>query len=246
MERQRRAALNLYAPDGFGAHRSVELPAEAAHHARVRRTGAGDAVRLLDGKGSRADATIESLTKNGLTVHVGEVVEEARPTPLHVLVPVADRDRMLFAAEKCAELGVTSWRPVLWERSRSVSPRGEGAKFREKVLARMVSALEQSANAWLPDIHTEVSPAQALEAIGANVSRFILDASGTPLSLVGRDIPVAIAVGPEGGFEPAELELADRLGWRATSVSASTLRFETAVIAGAAIVRAQHTHFGRA
>jgi 16S rRNA (uracil1498-N3)-methyltransferase len=34
-----------------------------------------------------------------------------------LLAPVADRDRMLWLAEKTVELGLTSWRPVVWRRS---------------------------------------------------------------------------------------------------------------------------------
>ena len=54
-------------------------------------------------------------------------------------------------AEKVTELGVTSWRPVVWRRSKSVSPRGEGPTFQGKVRGRMTSALIQSGSGWLPD-----------------------------------------------------------------------------------------------
>ena len=130
----------------------VELDESAAAHARARRVGPGEPARLLDGKGGVAQGIISTLGKRSLTVQVQEVARTPRPLQLEVIVPVADRDRMLVAAEKCAELQVTAWRPALFSRSRSVTPRGEGPKFREKVEARMRSALEQSGGAWMPDV----------------------------------------------------------------------------------------------
>jgi 16S rRNA (uracil1498-N3)-methyltransferase len=50
--------------------------------------------------------------------------------------------------------------------------------------------------------------------------------------------PTAIAVGPEGGFEAEERDAFAVAGWRAASLGATTLRFETAGVAAAAIVRA--------
>jgi 16S rRNA (uracil1498-N3)-methyltransferase len=50
--------------------------------------------------------------------------------------------------------------------------------------------------------------------------------------------PVTIAVGPEGGFEPAELEALVQAGFKRVSIGESVLRFETAALAGMAAVRA--------
>lgn len=244
VEREHRAAVTLYVGDGFSAGQSLELPEGPAHHVRVRRVVQGDAVRLLDGRGSIADGVVEAFTKRRVTVRVGTVGHVDAPPPLHLLVPVADRDRMLFAAEKCTELRVTSWRPVLWARSRSVSPRGEGDKFREKVVARMVAALEQSGSAWLPESLPEMQPSEALAVPSVEAARVLLNATGAPLLSMTSAGSMTIAVGPEGGFEPAELELATTLGWRTAALGSSVLRFETALIAATAVIRAQQHQSG--
>jgi 16S rRNA (uracil1498-N3)-methyltransferase len=168
---------------------------------------------------------------------VTEVVSVARPAPLEVIVPVADRDRMLLAAEKCAELQVTAWRPAWFSRSRSVSPRGEGSRFRDKVVARMQAALEQSGGAWLPEVHPEASLPDALAAVSAP-TRLVCDSSGT--SLQGRisHEGIGLLVGPEGGFEPDELRGITAQGWVPVALASSVLRFETAIIAAVATVRA--------
>jgi 16S rRNA (uracil1498-N3)-methyltransferase len=237
VERQHRSPLNLYITASIAAGASIDLPDDAAHHARVRRVQPGDPVQLSDGAGTLGEGVIESVTKSIVRVAVRTATAVQRPPALHMLVPVADRDRMLVAAEKCAELQVTSWQPVLWARSRSVSPRGEGERFREKVTARMVAALEQSGGAWLPELRMEADPARLLESIEVP-ARFILHQSGAPLRPADAMAPAALAIGPEGGFEPDELSLATSLGWVQAALGSSILRFETAVIAGAAVIRA--------
>jgi 16S rRNA (uracil1498-N3)-methyltransferase len=239
VERRDDAVITLFWDGGpLVAGTDARLGAEPAHHARVRRAAPGDPIRLLDGAGMVAQGTVTSLAKDEISVAVENVVMIAAPTILEVLVPVADRDRMLLAAEKCAELQVTAWRPVFFARSRSVSPRGEGPKFREKVRARMQAALEQSGGAWLPAIADDADAATALRDTSPHLSRFLLDADGEPLIVGVASVPTAIAVGPEGGFERAERDLARESGWRIASLGSTTLRFETAVIAAAAVIRA--------
>jgi 16S rRNA (uracil1498-N3)-methyltransferase len=157
---------------------------------------------------------------------------------LEVIVPVADRDRMLLAAEKVVELQATAWRPAYFARSRSVSPRGEGEKFGARVRARMRAALEQSGGSWLPDVHVEVDWPDAAEAVPRAWTRLLMDAAGASLSSIAGNSPTAIAVGPEGGLEDTERTRAERAGWRLASLGAGTLRFETAIIAAAAVIRA--------
>lgn len=233
--------ITFLVAEPFTANATVRLAEDASQHARVRRVQRGEAARVLDGRGRSGEGTIEDIARDHVDVMVHEVRDFAPPPPLDVVVPVADRDRMLFAAEKCAELQVTTWRPAYFERSRSVSPRGEGEKFRARVVARMQAALEQSGGAWLPDVHPEHDAGDVLSSVPAASTRIVLDASGPPLASLaslGSRGPVALAVGPEGGFESAELDLARSLGWTVASLGATTLRFETAIIAAVAVVRA--------
>jgi 16S rRNA (uracil1498-N3)-methyltransferase len=154
-------------------------------------------------------------------------------------LPVADRDRMLWLAEKACELGCTSWRPVLWRRSRSVSPRGEGVAFQQKVMARMTSALAQSEGAWLPQPFPEASLERALLAAPPG-DRLVLDPAGTPMvgpSTVPLQEPVVLAIGPEGGIEADELEALAGAGFRSVRLGPTILRFETAAVAALAIAR---------
>ena len=216
----------------------VTLGEETAHHARVRRLGAGALLTLTDGVGHVAHATLLRLAKSGLTAQVIEVTVVPAPRALHLLVPIADRDRMLWLAEKAAELGLTSWRPVLWRRSRSVKPRGEGPTFVARVRQRMVAALEQGGGAWLPAIYPDAVPERAVAGVPDGTKMFV-DVDGAPvLSLAPLAPAVTIAVGPEGGLEESEKELLARCGFRSASLGPSILRFETAGVAALGVVRA--------
>lgn len=232
-------AVTFYAAEVFAAGVSVTLGDDAAQHARVLRLGAGESVALRDGRGNAASGVISRMAKRSLTVDVSSVWSIPELPAAHVLAPVADRDRMLYLAEKCTELLATSWRPVIWKRSRSVGPAGDGPAFQSRLKGRMIAALTQSGGGWLPEIHPSAPVARAIAAAPEG-SRFLLDANaGTPLIEADISAPCSIAIGPEGGLLPRERDEMIEGGFQPVSLVGGTLRFETAGIAALAIVRAR-------
>jgi 16S rRNA (uracil1498-N3)-methyltransferase len=229
----------FFAADGIPAGGTVTLSEEAAHHIRVARVGVGECVGLRDGAGKAAVGTLVKVSKNSALVDIGETSEIPRPAAIHLLAPVADRERMLWLAEKAMELGVTSWRPVVWRRSKSVSPRGEGPTFQSKVRARMISALVQSGSGWLPDIFPEATVERAVAAAPLG-TRILLAKEGEPIVGVPMRAPITIALGPEGGIEPAERDVFLGAAFLPVKLGPSTLRFETAGVAAVAIAAAAH------
>jgi 16S rRNA (uracil1498-N3)-methyltransferase len=227
----------FFVEDPFAVGTQLPLSESDAQHIAVLRLGAGERVGIRDGAGHTATGTLVRLGRRNALVEIDEVADVPAPAPIHLLLPVADRDRMLWLAEKSAELNVASWRPVLWHRSRSVTPRGDGPTFRNKVRARMIAALLQSRSAWLPEIFPEATPDRAIAASPIG-SRFVLEGAGSPLSTMPVRAPAVIAIGPEGGFEPAEVSELEAAGFAIASVGRSVLRFETAAIAGVAVARA--------
>lgn len=230
----------FFVPEPIAEAGTITLGEDAARHLRVLRLGVGAALELLDGQGTRAAGLLRTLAKRNATVDIVDTkTVEALPA-VHALVPIADRERMLWLAEKAAELALTTWRPVLWHRSRSVTPRGEGSGFQTKVHARMVFALEQSGGAWLPVTYPDAPPARALAALPEG-RRFVLDMAGTPIASALRNLEglaVTIAVGPEGGLEEEELRSLEDSGFERVSLGPTTLRFETAGVAAIAHARA--------
>ncbi|MGH8311374.1 MAG: RsmE family RNA methyltransferase, partial [Steroidobacteraceae bacterium] len=205
---------------------------------RARRLSLGNEVRVLDGIGHRSRGIVTKLGNSSASIEITEVLAYLPLPSVHLLVPIADRDRMLWLGEKAAELGATSWRPVLWRRSRSVKPRGEGMTFQGRLRARMISALEQSAGAWLPQLHPDAPLERALAALPLSVCLVLDPTADTSIAaLSGIAAPVTIAIGPEGGLEPAELATLVAAHFQQVRLGGNILRFETAALAALAIVR---------
>jgi len=215
----------------------VTLSDEAAHHIRVARVAVGDCIALRDGAGRAALGTLVKVSRSSALVDVSETSEIPRPALIHLLAPVADRERMLWLGGKEGGLGGTGLGPVIWRRSKSVSPRGEGPTFQAKVLARMTSALIQSGGGWLPDMFPEATVERAISAAPLG-TRLLLTKDGEPIAGVPMHIPITIALGPEGGMEPAERDLFIGAAFLPVKLGSSTLRFETAGMAAVAIAAA--------
>ena len=241
MEHDRRPLdAQFVAPSGFGLGSEVTLGPDSAHHMNVLRLDFGARIGVVDGAGHAGAGTLIRLGRRDATVAIDQIWTVDPPPAVHMIVPVADRDRMLWMAEKCAELSAASWRPVEWRRSASVVPRGAGEAFRDKVRARMVAALTQSRGAWLPEQFAESPLAGALASAPPGV-RIFLDPPGAPLLQVlpmPLVAPVTIAVGPEGGVEEPERAALAAAGFVRASLGPAILRFETAGLAALGAVQA--------
>ena len=227
----------FFSPDPLVAGTTVTLGEDVAHHARVKRLTPGERVRLSDGHGTIADASIARIGKSTVAVGVEELTTHDAPKQIHLLVPIADRDRMLWLVEKATEIGVASWRPVMYKRSRSVNPRGEGTGFQIKTRARAIAALEQSGAPWLPSFFPDATIERAIAAAPPG-SRVLLDRGGPPIAAATLSEPLTIALGPEGGLEDAERDQLVAAGFMPRSLGTNVLRFETAGIAALAVAHA--------
>ncbi len=149
-------------------------------------------------------------------------------------------DKLEWMVEKAVELGVTE--VVLVPAARSVIQLDEPR--RQRRLTRLheivTAACCQSGRNRVPDITSTTSLERGLSAALAAGSRgLLLDPHATetlPDDLL-RSSAVAVAIGPEGGFDEAEHALAVRLGYRPTRLGPRILRTETAGIAALAALQ---------
>ena len=244
------ALATFVTTEPFMAGHTVTLGEDEARHIRVLRLELGQPIGLLDGRGTRGRGALVRVAKRHAAVAVETVSSVEPPPSVHLMLPVADRDRMLWLAEKATELAATSWRPVVFKRSKSVNPRGEGTTFQQKVAARMAGALGQSHGAWLPATYPDATVERAIAATPEG-PKLVLDMAGEPMGLLVAEAmanarehgagflkPITIVVGPEGGMESTELEQFMAAGFRVVSLGHTVLRFETAAVAALAVVRA--------
>lgn len=216
---------------------TVDLPAEAAHHAlKVLRVGAGDTLILFDGRGGEWLATVQ-LAGKGIRAVLREYFDINREPSVHVnLVQcLAAADKMDFVVQKAVELGVARIQPVAAKRS-VIRLSGERMERRVTHWANIASAsCEQCGRNRVPEVAPIVDLAQYFAAaIAHNDLRLMFVAPSAELpcirlsELPRPDVPVTVLIGPEGGFEETEMKAALVAGFRAVSLGPRVLRTETA------------------
>lgn len=210
---------------------------EVRHLARVRRLGVGDEVEIFDGRSTLSyRARVEAVSGDRAELLVlGEPVlgrEPVRSLTLGVAVPKGDRFDWLV--EKAVEVGVTRLVPLLTKRS-VVNPRpNKLAKQRRAI----IESSKQCGRNRLMELASPTPLARFLEAERGSV-RLLGHPDGPmvpewPLPSAGQ--AVTLAIGPEGGFTPEEVQAALSTGWRTVSLGPTILRIETAAIVGASLV----------
>ncbi len=225
----------------------VELPAETASHvARVLRGRVGDALTVFNGDGREFGAEIATLRGSRVTVSLGAARAVDRESPFAVtLVQCVPRgDRMDFVVQKATELGVARIVPVLSERSVVRLDARQSAAKLAHWQAVAVSACEQCGRNRLPTIDCARPLLEYLgDAADAESLRLVLEPDAERAPDCGPDAPrsAAIAVGPEGGFAPDELEACRVAGFVRVQLGPRVLRTETAAIAALAWLQ---TRFG--
>ncbi len=149
------------------------------------------------------------------------------PLTLGVALPKGERQRWLL--EKAVEIGVTRLVPLLTERG--VADPTPSAL--ERLRRGVVEATKQCGRNRLLEIGEPMKLAEYSRHAAADSLRLLAHPDGAPL--VGSPAAtaraaVSLAIGPEGGFTMAEVDLARNAGWRAISLGPRVLRVETAAV----------------
>ena len=218
---------------------------QAMHLARVLRAETGQAYDIVAG-GFLHRATITSVHRSPgqerVLFALGEELEADTALPLHLLLAVLKFDRFEWAIEKATELGVERITPVIARRTEKHLALAATKRLdRWRRIAHEAS--KQSRRTAVPEI---ASPQTAKGAIdSATGVRILLSEVEQALALneylqtrASAD-QVTLAIGPEGGWTPEELQLFNIAGWTPVTLGPRILRAETAVIAAVAITGAE-------
>lgn len=218
---------------------------QAKYLLRVMRLGAGDRVRVFNGRDGEWRAELIDVTGKRASI---SPVEQTRVQPVRegpsltlLFAPVKKAETDLII-EKAAELGVHAIQPVATEFTQTRAIRLD--RF-EKIV---VEASEQTERLDLPVVSDLVGLDAALGELVDGTEVIFCDEAGTDDKApwggdVGRAKPilgvlealreksVAVLIGPEGGFSPAERDiLRSRAGTHPVSLGPRILRAETAAI----------------
>jgi 16S rRNA (uracil1498-N3)-methyltransferase len=233
--------------DRFATDRPIdgevaELSGPEAHHLlHVMRRGVGARVTLVDGSGAEFLAEVTAVSRRDAMLAIVErrLVDRELPHNLVVGVALPKGDRQKVLVEKLTELGVTRLVPLETERGVATASAGSIDKLRRAVIE---ASKQCRRTRWM-----EIEPAPfaaflanpwGVVATPVAGRRLIAHPGADPLVGTPFGGPVAVAVGPEGGFSDAEVESATVAGWRPVSLGPRVLRIETAAVALAAIVGA--------
>jgi 16S rRNA (uracil1498-N3)-methyltransferase len=217
-------APRFHAPGAYASGALVALPEEEAQHlARVLRLRPGDPVRVFNGTGSEFEASVDQVSRTGVHVRIGA---PAAPSPeprvaVTLVQAVLKGDKMDDVVRDAVMLGVAVIQPVVSRRSEVTLASLHSGRRRERWMRVAVSSTKQCGRAVIPPIleieRFEALP-DALISLRIPSPAIVLVEPAAAAGVTGiRDLDTAppreasIVIGPEGGWDPAELEQVSRV-----------------------------------
>ena len=226
---------------------------QARHLSRVLRAQPGMEFDVVAG-GHAWLARVASIDRDSVQFTLLRELDAAPAAPVTLLLSIFKFDRMEWAIEKAVELGASRIVPVLAERTeKHLAQAADKRVDRWRRIA--LEAAKQSRRSDLPEIADPArlpnflassEPAQTAEQAAPAPLRILLsevEEDQPLLRLLKQEITagsreVLLAIGPEGGWTPAEVALFTGAGWHSASLGPRILRVETATVAALALVSA--------
>jgi 16S rRNA (uracil1498-N3)-methyltransferase len=220
---------------------AVEAEAGQAHYLRsVLRLGAGAAVAAFNESDGEWLCRVE-IGKRGARLTIERQLRPADPErepDLWLIFAPIKRTRLDWLVEKATELGVSALLPA-WTARTQV-----GRVNLERLRAHAIEAAEQSERLSVPELRAAEPLERILTAWPAARRLMMCDETGAgePIGCAAatlRSGPVALLVGPEGGFDQTELDAFDKLSFvTRVGLGPRVLRAETAALAAVAVFQA--------
>jgi 16S rRNA (uracil1498-N3)-methyltransferase len=215
------------------------LGPNANHLFRVLRAKAGQQFDVA-ADGVLRHGTIVEATPEHVEFQLGAEVESAALPHVTVYLSIFKFDRMEWALEKVTELGVSSVIPVIAQRTEQHLAKAAAKRVeRWRKIAR--ESAQQARRIAPPEIFDPVALKRALaeEQGGRIVLSEVEEHVSLKAAMSGCAPPLALALGPEGGWAEPELEWFAGAGWRPASLGHTILRAETAAVAAVAVAMAE-------
>lgn len=228
---------------------------EARYLTDVLRMQTGEYICLCDGAGTDITGRITELMRDSVIVElIGKVHNSAEPPYIAVLYQALVKgDKMDLIIQKGVELGVSKIVPVACIRSIVKLDAKDSVKKIARWQKIAEEAARQSGRGMVPVIEQPLSYSKALEqaseisnlvflpwegeksrSLSSVLDEFASESSTAQVGLSAKqpDIPVlSFFIGPEGGFDPLEIEMAQAAGVRTVTLGRRILRTETAGLA---------------
>lgn len=227
----------FYAPKQNFAGSSVVLDSDETRHLRdALRLKIGDAASVFDGGGNEYACAVASIGKREAILSItGPIEPPAAESPfaLTLAVSLLKGEKFDLVTQKAVELGVSKLIPVEAVRTEVRAVDGEKRLARWQKIA--LGATKQCGRARLMEITKPVSLKDFATAAEAPVY-FFTERGGKSFKASAENQTTAV-IGPEGGWEDSEIEIARECGFELVTLGSRILRAETAAIAIAALLQ---------
>lgn len=210
---------------------------DARHISKVLRLGAGDEIIVCDTDGIDCECIISSISDTEVRARIQakhhSLTEPEICVTLYQGVPKGDK--LDTVTQKSVELGVSVIVPVAMKRSVAIIKDPQKRAERMQKIAREAS--KQCQRAKVPEAREVMTFVDAVsDAKGADLCLLPYEEEKSVsikevLKAAENIQTVSIFIGPEGGFEPSEVELARQNGFQTVSMGSRILRTETASLA---------------
>ncbi|WP_288528251.1 16S rRNA (uracil(1498)-N(3))-methyltransferase [uncultured Eubacterium sp.] len=215
----------------------IILDGESARHiAKSLRMRVGDVICVTDGRGEDYGCQIEEITKDEVVLKVCyKQACESEPTcKVTIYQGVPKSTKLEDIVQKCVELGVTEIVPTLTKRCVSRPDDKSAGKKNVRYQKIALEAAQQSGRGIVPKIENMKTLKQALAEDESEVKIVFFEGGGKKLTdIIDKNTKsVSIFIGPEGGFEEAEVEQIESAGGVRATLGKRILRTQTAPVAG--------------
>ena len=217
------------------SQKEIVLNEETSKHiVQVLRMREGENLNLTDGKGNLITAEITEAHKKHCRTNIQHSsfnIQQSKRITIAISL-LKNTSRFEWFLEKVTEIGVSEIIPLICERT-------EKQKFRyDRMKGICVSAMLQSQQTWLPDLHEPQTLDWALKNADGFIRMIAHCAEGDKHSISDliKKYPgdsYTIFIGPEGDFTPDEIEYAGAMQCFGITLGKTRLRTETAGVVAA-------------
>ena len=207
------------------------------HIGNVLRMRPGEKICVSDGQDADYYCIIDKITQEQVTARIVNRTEESRELPSRIWLfqGLPKGDKMELIIQKAVELGVYAIVPVAMKRSVVKLDEKKAAAKKKRWESISESAAKQSGRRTVPLIG-EVTDLKGALKLAADMERKLLpyenesgmEGAKAAIKSCGVGESIAVLIGPEGGFEPGEVGMAQEAGFTPISLGKRILRTETA------------------
>lgn len=193
---------------------------------KVFRLSAGAEVVLFDGKEHDRLYQFTKLEKG--SAHLKHVTDLERSVPgknTYLLWSLLKKDKNDWVLQKCTELGVSHFIPLLAERSEKTSLDLDRSR---KII---IEAAEQCGRSDIPSLREPMLVETAIADYTEEMDLYVCQQKG---EVAAGASDIGLLIGPEGGWSEKEKKLFSKIELPHLGLGAFTLRAETAAVAAIA------------